>query len=319
MIAVETTRICKVCHIDKPIEEFPKLQGKWRYRACKKCYYTLHRGKIIDSAKRYYAGHKPGVLAKLHTKYFAGYGEIRKKRSKKYYKEQSANNREVYGTACSPSRLADVREYNTSKRTDNKMIDGYAKPPQTREQERLHYIELRKQALTYYGGKCECCGEPRCDMLTFDHKIQTKHKVRGVALTYGVIREYEKSGYPNAKYRVLCWNCNIARGFYGYCPHKTQRDWVDDKRRTLKLEMIEAYGGVCVLCGETYSEFLTIDHINGNGSEHRRSIGNKSIYAWLKEQGWPQGEYRLLCANCNCSDKRNKWNSEKARKEVHRG
>jgi len=74
-------------------------------------------------------------------------------------------------------------------------------------------------------------------------------------------------------------------------------------RQTAKADMIEAYGGKCQCCGEGEPGFLTIDHVNGNGNKHRQQLklGGWSFYLWLKKQGYPKGEYRLLCYNCNCS------------------
>ena len=75
-------------------------------------------------------------------------------------------------------------------------------------------------------------------------------------------------------------------------------------KRRLKVEAFDAYGGrFCECCGETILEFLTIDHINGDGSHHRRSInsrGGYSFYHWLKNNNYPSG-YRVLCMNCNFS------------------
>jgi hypothetical protein len=65
-----------------------------------------------------------------------------------------------------------------------------------------------------------------------------------------------------------------------------------------RAEILAAYGGHCVCCGESTPEFLSIDHINGGGSAHRRSI-NRYIYRFLKETGFPKNEFRLLCYNCN--------------------
>lgn len=83
----------------------------------------------------------------------------------------------------------------------------------------------------------------------------------------------------------------VRRGKY-YVTHKSMRDRV-------KLEMIEAYGGVCVCCGEDlrkYPEFATLDHIGGyDGTGPRK--GN-ALYAWAKRNGWPNS-LRLLCFNCN--------------------
>jgi hypothetical protein len=69
----------------------------------------------------------------------------------------------------------------------------------------------------------------------------------------------------------------------------------------LKRETFDRYGGVCVCCGEKEERFLHIDHKEGHGNEHRRSIGGHSggkFYRWLKRRGFPPG-YQVLCANCN--------------------
>jgi hypothetical protein len=44
---------------------------------------------------------------------------------------------------------------------------------------------------------------------------------------------------------------------------------------------------------------LTIDHINGGGSEHRREMRKKgnTFYNWLKKNYYPNG-YQCLCVNC---------------------
>jgi len=73
------------------------------------------------------------------------------------------------------------------------------------------------------------------------------------------------------------------------------------KRFDIKMESFQAYGGpVCTCCGEAHIEFLTIDHIHGNGgvprnARHRKGEG---LYRWLKKEGWPEG-FRVLCMNCN--------------------
>ena len=66
-----------------------------------------------------------------------------------------------------------------------------------------------------------------------------------------------------------------------------------------RLEAIARYGGKCSCCGETALEFLAMDHIDGGGSRHRRSL-QWHLYEWLKRQGFPPG-FRVLCHNCNLS------------------
>lgn len=57
----------------------------------------------------------------------------------------------------------------------------------------------------------------------------------------------------------------------------------------------------CACCLETHLEFLTIDHIEGEGNKHRKEIGSRGghdFYTWLKKNHFPIG-YRVLCMNCN--------------------
>lgn len=70
----------------------------------------------------------------------------------------------------------------------------------------------------------------------------------------------------------------------------------------LRMETFNAYGGpICRCCGVDIMQFLSIDHIDGGGADHRRSINNrsgKSFYSWLRKNNYPHG-YQVLCMNCN--------------------
>jgi hypothetical protein len=69
----------------------------------------------------------------------------------------------------------------------------------------------------------------------------------------------------------------------------------------MRLKLIEEYGGKCACCGETEEAFLSIDHISGDGREHRKLIGTggQAFYLWLKNHGYPKDNFQLLCMNCN--------------------
>ena len=73
------------------------------------------------------------------------------------------------------------------------------------------------------------------------------------------------------------------------------------RRADLKLEIISAYGGKCACCKCNTIEFLTIDHIDGTGAEHRKKIDANIFYYWLKKNNYPQDNFQLLCFNCNCA------------------
>ena len=65
--------------------------------------------------------------------------------------------------------------------------------------------------------------------------------------------------------------------------------------------MFAHYGdGTCACCGTT--DELTIDHVHGDGAEHRRVIGEGggALYHWLVVNGLPDG-FQVLCDPCNRS------------------
>lgn len=69
----------------------------------------------------------------------------------------------------------------------------------------------------------------------------------------------------------------------------------------VKIKVLDAYGGCCAVCGIINPQYLSIDHINDNGAEHRRKIGvstGSHFYLWLKKHNYPPG-YQILCHNHN--------------------
>lgn len=263
---LEATRICKVCGAEKPIGDFDLQNGYYR-RICRECYHP----RLLGIRKGWYYRHREAILKSRKECY-------------QVYRESMMNR---------------VRE----RRRDSHFAE------QELIANRERYTRMRKMALGYYGSKCECCGETGYAMLTFDHINGGGRKsgLSGLRFVNDIIKEYNRFGYPNGKYRILCWNCNLARSNCGYCPHNGRPEDVvislDTQRgRKIKLEFIAEYGGRCQVCGEGNWEFLTVDHINGGGMRHMRSLkkGGARFYSWLKGQGWPKDEYQLLCFNCNC-------------------
>lgn len=71
-----------------------------------------------------------------------------------------------------------------------------------------------------------------------------------------------------------------------------------DRAKKRRLVIINAYGGKCACCGESASEFLSIDHVNGGGYKERKSRGMHSFYLSIIKRNFPK-DYRILCHNCN--------------------
>jgi len=73
-------------------------------------------------------------------------------------------------------------------------------------------------------------------------------------------------------------------------------------RQQIRHSVFEYYGGHCELCGETDFAKLSLDHVDGNGRQHRKEVlGTDSgsvFYRWVLKN--KPDNLRLLCYNCNC-------------------
>lgn len=74
-------------------------------------------------------------------------------------------------------------------------------------------------------------------------------------------------------------------------------------------EVFAAYGGYkCRCCGESERLFLSIDHVENNGAEERKSglyrSSGTAFYLWLRKSGFPPG-YQVLCMNCQVGKHKN--------------
>ena len=92
-------------------------------------------------------------------------------------------------------------------------------------------LKLRKDVLTHYSHgmlQCACCGETHIEFLALDHTNGggNKHKVAlSAGKTYrisgtAIYQWIRRNKYPEG-FQVLCHNCNMAKGLYGQCPHKS--------------------------------------------------------------------------------------------------
>lgn len=93
---------------------------------------------------------------------------------------------------------------------------------------------------------------------------------------------------------------NGPDGFHYWCKpcHATFNASLNE---AVKLKVYSYYCGgdiACKCCGEREVVFLSIDHINGDGAAHRRTVASgSSMYYWLVRNGFPPG-FQVLCWNC---------------------
>ena len=79
------------------------------------------------------------------------------------------------------------------------------------------------------------------------------------------------------------------------------------RKRYNRKASIRALGGKCQCPGCDVKDwrFLTIDHVNRDGKQHREEL-HGSIYDWMQREGFPSEVegLQVLCMNCNWARER---------------
>jgi hypothetical protein len=125
-----------------------------------------------------------------------------------------------------------------------------------------------------------------------------------VCSTCGVPKDesefYTRKGKRHGRQCKKCLNTRQI----AYHQSNRQAHLVAQRRanRNLKLLVLRHYGSECYCCGESDDRFLTLDHIDGNGKEHRTQVKRQSsgsyFYRWVRDQGFPP-LFQVACFNCN--------------------
>ena len=106
-------------------------------------------------------------------------------------------------------------------------------------------------------------------------------------------------------------------GYYPYCKaccSTYQKKRGPSKYQEKRLIVLSHYSDgklECACCGESNSDLLTLQHINGDGKEERKNL-TKTIWQTIIDKGFPPG-YEILCWNCHGSLSRHKYCPHKER------
>lgn len=122
---------------------------------------------------------------------------------------------------CPRCKIDKELKYFTPRKLSLCGRDSYCKECKN-EIVRISRKRDRLQTIQRLGGKCVCCGENCPEFLAFDHEDGGGNKERKL-LTSAKIMKLIYQGKYNKKIRILCHNCNMAIGFYGYCPHSKEK------------------------------------------------------------------------------------------------
>ena len=88
---------------------------------------------------------------------------------------------------------------------------------------------------------------------------------------------------------------------------RLKREYMARKTKLISTQVIGHYSDwkfACMCCGESERDFLSIDHVAGNGNKMSRELGipreGYQLYRWLFNNGLPSG-FQVVCMNCNLS------------------
>lgn len=141
----------------------------------------------------------------------------------KFYKRNSpAFPSKEYGYWCRECLKEKNRKHywaNREKRSSRAKVLREQNREEHYAKKKSYYRKTRETVILHYGGKCACCGESDIRFLAFDHinNDGAKHRreIGRTTISYWL----RKNGYPKG-FQVLCHNCNMAKAYYGTCPHK---------------------------------------------------------------------------------------------------
>jgi predicted nucleic acid-binding Zn ribbon protein len=160
-----------------------------------------------------------------------------------------------------------------------------------RRQNERHGL-LRQRVLQAYGSQCQCCGQTDPELLAVDHIAGTGRIERGTREGQNFYHMLERKGFPQDRYRLLCFNCNAGREFNGgVCPHEGHQEQPEPLK--------------CIVCGREATDRQPVC------ASCRRVLkekhGNLSLPACL-QCGTPllkrDSGQRYFCAQCARERKR---------------
>lgn len=80
---------------------------------------------------------------------------------------------------------------------------------------------LRLELIERYGGHCVCCGVTDYRWLSLDHINKDGGKERKGQKVNAANRLALLHAQPKRNdLQLLCYNCHLAKDFFGLCPHK---------------------------------------------------------------------------------------------------
>ena len=170
---------------------------------------------------------------------------------------------------------------------------------------------------------------------------ETQNQLRQNRISVGMCRDCGSKPFLEGK--VVCQECsdrrkvvsfnrhkrNLANGICADCskPHDRAKTLCEDcskirvdefrnKRKEIKLFIINHFGNKCKECGEADIRCLSLDHVNNDGYLDKKSEKGKrqitptwyaKLYKLIRENKPLPRELQLLCFNCHAKKDLKPW------------
>lgn len=199
-------KVCTKCHALRPEIAFPKDKTKpsGLYSSCKDCY----RKRIGAKKHRKLEIVRKGMELRYCSK-------CKKYLQKEFFYSNSARKDGLHHH-CKKCAI----RFSSS-------VSAILRGKTRRQKERI-------QIMKFYGGDvpcCKCCGEHITEFLCIDHINGGGGIQRKKLGNAGIYRWIIRNRYPKG-FQILCHNCNLAKGFYGVCPH----EYAPNTKKTIKRD-----------------------------------------------------------------------------------
>jgi hypothetical protein len=181
-----------------------------------------HPEEYKRRGREWYQKHREAILAQRKQEVVEG-GQVAERmretarRSYTKHADRRRQEKRDHYASLTSDQVARHRSHGREWRAANQ--------EKARESVRQSALRLRLKVLGHYSGghmKCACCAESALEFLALDHIYGGGGRERRALGGGGrQFRHLVAQGFPPG-YQVLCHNCNLARGFYGTCPHESE-------------------------------------------------------------------------------------------------
>ena len=246
--------------------------------------YEKHRDEIIASSAQWVKDH-PEQHQEWYKGWIAENREQHNADSRQYYynhKDQALDNQAEWRRKNPDKKKAQSERYRM-KNKEKRREAGRKYHQDNSEKHKAEHLYLRLIVLEAYDNECACCGEKNLAFLTIDHIFNDGAEDRDRAGT-NLYKRLRSQGYPKDRFRILCYNCNIARARNGgVCPHKSDtKESLSIKSLAWKYNKTVVTKEICSECGEEKEYDFILDRVeckNGCDFDFDRSLPDQEEWS----------------------------------------